>query len=148
MSVCSKLSFVKLNKNCAKRSWGRAAKLRENRKAWVWERWSAECWQQRASLQGASLLGTDTAKSPAPTRMFLQQLWSDAARRIQCHTQGFVVHLSLLRGLATDEIKCLEKHEMRGFIWCFVSARVAGESPQLSAALLYTTATFFRANSW
>lgn len=56
-----------------------------------------------ASFQGAFLLGTDTAKSPAPTQMFFQQLWSNAAHRIQCHTQGFMVHLSLLRGLATDE---------------------------------------------
>lgn len=152
MSVCSKPSFVKLSKNCAERSQGRAAKPGGRvAKPGCGSRGVQSAGSSvlpSASFQGVFLLGTDTAKSPAPTQMFLQQLWSNAARRIPCHTQGFAVHLSLLRGLATDEIKRLEKHEMRGFIWYLVSAGVSGELPRLSAALLYTAATFCRANSW
>lgn len=127
------------------RSWGRFTKPGSGRAG---ARSAGSSVLPRASFQGAFLLGTDTAKAPAPRQMFLQQLWSKAAHRIQCHTQGFMVHLSLRRGLGTDEIECLKKHKMRGFVWYFVSARVAGESPQLRTVLLYTTATFFKANSW
>lgn len=57
-----------------------------------------------------------TQPSPCSDTDVAPAALSNAARRIQCHTQRFVIHLSLLGGLATDEIKCLEKHEMQGFI--------------------------------
>lgn len=76
MSVFSKLSFLKLNKNCARRSWGKAVKL--GRVAASVSGSAGALSADSSVLPSASFqrafLGTDTAKSPAPTQMFLQQL--------------------------------------------------------------------------
>lgn len=147
MSVFSKLSFLKLNKNGAKRGRGKAVELGRTaasgsgsagalRAACSLVQVSRELFLL-ALTQPRLLLDTDVPPA-AP---------SNAAPRIQCHTQSFVVHLSLLGGLATDESKCSEKHEMQGFIWYFISVRVAAELPLLGIVVLYTTANFFKANS-
>lgn len=77
MSVFSKLSFLKLNKNCAQSSWGKAVKLGRVAASGSGSSGAPSADSSvlpSASLQRAFLLGTDTAKSPAPTQMFLQQL--------------------------------------------------------------------------